>query len=381
MTTPREVPSKVWVELVDYDLPRKDVPLWWCKLPNDFLRNSALFSLDNAQRLLWAGLLCEASERHALVVECDLQLFASLTKSTPQAMWDALKHFEDRELVKLKLQATKKRNPLTPGRAATVPLQNSVGSAAKPKRKRDVPDAKPERKRSGVDAKPKRTRGEREAEPTHDRGESVAAEKRREEKRREERQTPSSSVSGAHAREGETTDDEKRVKVPLPSPDDLVRVWNESRGLMPEAPPLTRDQRELAIERLAECPDLAEWAAAFTRLSRTKWATGRKRGRKGVFRAQLSWVIGDPERRTAILAGSYDDHDAVSDEEPRAPNCSRCDDGGHFPAKSMASGLMCTFRCTCDAGDRWELPHDWGEVETWKATVHEAEWRPAQRRT
>lgn len=88
-----------------------------------------------------------------------------------------------------------------------------------------------------------------------------------------------------------------------PSPSDLLAVWNEHRGALPEAQKLTPDRSRAATARLCESPDLTWWAAAVRRMASSAFCRGEV-GRQG-WRADFDFLI-RPGSAVKVHEGKYD---------------------------------------------------------------------------
>jgi hypothetical protein len=100
----------------------------------------------------------------------------------------------------------------------------------------------------------------------------------------------------------------KRINPPSPpsgggGPGDLLRIWNENRGKLPEATRLSKDRERHARARLAEEPNLELWAQVVRRLAASSFCLGS--GEKG-WRATFDFLL-RPGTLAKALEGAYDD--------------------------------------------------------------------------
>lgn len=102
--------------------------------------------------------------------------------------------------------------------------------------------------------------------------------------------------------EGER-EQEGKGKAAVPRPADLLAVWNEHRGELPEASKLTADRERHATSRLREQPDLSIWAAVVKRMAESAFCRGENdRG----WRADVDFLL-RPGTSAKVLEGKYDD--------------------------------------------------------------------------
>ncbi len=100
--------------------------------------------------------------------------------------------------------------------------------------------------------------------------------------------------------------------------DSLGAVWDEHRGRLPERR-RAQGQRELAVARLSECPDLAIWREVVERMARSRRCNGA--GPRG-WRASFDFLLLS-ETRAQVLEGRFDDRPAVIPRRTRAEPAAR----------------------------------------------------------
>jgi len=94
-----------------------------------------------------------------------------------------------------------------------------------------------------------------------------------------------------------------------PTPEQVLELWNQHRGHLPEAHKLTEQRRQHIAARNRESGrDTAWWAAYFTRIEATAFLRGE--GRKG-WRADLDWAVASEHHVTRVHEGAYDEAPAT----------------------------------------------------------------------
>jgi hypothetical protein len=90
----------------------------------------------------------------------------------------------------------------------------------------------------------------------------------------------------------------------------LSAIWEEHRGSLP-ARVARKGQRVLAMNRLAECPDLGTWREVVERMARSRRCNGSNpKGWKATFDLLLL-----EETRAAVLNGRWDDPDPIGERK------------------------------------------------------------------
>jgi hypothetical protein len=109
-----------------------------------------------------------------------------------------------------------------------------------------------------------------------------------------------------------------------PRPEDLIQIWNEERGPLPEARELTKERRAHARRRLEEEPDLTVWRSIVRRIAASPFCRGN--GDKG-WTASIDFLL-RPGTRAKVLEGAYDDRSRPRPSQPGAnpPPVRRLDD-------------------------------------------------------
>lgn len=93
-----------------------------------------------------------------------------------------------------------------------------------------------------------------------------------------------------------------RPAIAGPSPDDLVRIWNENRGVLPAVAKLTEKRRRAARARLADVPDLEVWGGIVRKLASCPFTRGENdRG----WVADFDYFL-RPETIVKAAEGKYD---------------------------------------------------------------------------
>lgn len=97
--------------------------------------------------------------------------------------------------------------------------------------------------------------------------------------------------------------------IPLPSPDDIFRLWNNyvKDSPLPIAHRLTSTRIKHLNARIKEYPTIREWREIFSRVLRSSFLTGNNdRGWKATF----DWLISNDDKIVRLLEGRYDFQDS-----------------------------------------------------------------------
>lgn len=87
-----------------------------------------------------------------------------------------------------------------------------------------------------------------------------------------------------------------------PTPDDLMALWNETRGPLPQVKALSADRRKKAKARLHDNPHLDFWRDIIERMSRSAFC----RGERTDWQANFDWLL-KPDTALKISEGKFDD--------------------------------------------------------------------------
>jgi hypothetical protein len=94
----------MWIIINKWDKfnPRKDLKTSsWFRLENNFLTHPSLWDLSSDGKMVWIGLLCDASRRQSSCIEANSKLLAALLKTTASVVEDAFSALQDADMIEI----------------------------------------------------------------------------------------------------------------------------------------------------------------------------------------------------------------------------------------------------------------------------------------
>lgn len=90
----------------------------------------------------------------------------------------------------------------------------------------------------------------------------------------------------------------------IPSPSDLVQLWNMHATALPKCLKLSKKRSAKARTRLKENPDLRWWENLFVRMNASPFLTGKTE--QSDWKATFDWIVNNDNNALKVLEGKYD---------------------------------------------------------------------------